>query len=219
MDGGGGELLRVLEREVKRRERRAPGRTTHRDGAGTRCRDGYVTGQAPDEMTNILETERLCLREMSLQDLDFLAALLAHPEVMQFWPKCYNRDEAADWIKRQQLRYAEDGVGYWLMLDKTTQQPVGQAGLLVLKVDGVREMGLGYILHREFWRMGYATEAAQASRDYGFRLGHRRIVALVRPENLPSHAVARRLGMQVEKQTHYAYFDHLVFVAQAGDGA
>jgi len=166
-------------------------------------------------MTTILETPRLLLREMSLDDLDFLAAMLGDRDVMKFWPRTYSREEAADWIQRQQQRYAKDGVGYWLVLDKQSQQPVGQAGLLVLQLDGAEEMGLGYILHHRFWRMGYATEAARASMEYGFtRLGKTRIVALIRPENLPSQNVARRLGMKLEKQTHFADYEHLVFVAQ-----
>lgn len=162
----------------------------------------------------ILETNRLILREMSLDDLDFVAQMLSHPEVMQYWPKCYSRAEAADWIKRQQERYARDGVGYWLALGKASNQPVGQAGLLVLQVDGVRELGLGYIMHRAFWRMGFATEAAAASRDYAFtRLGQGRVIALIRPENAPSQGVARKLGMVVEKCTRHADYEHFVFVA------
>ena len=46
-------------------------------------------------MKPVLETPRLILREMSVADLDFIAQVLAHPEVMRFWPKCYDRDEAA----------------------------------------------------------------------------------------------------------------------------
>jgi [ribosomal protein S5]-alanine N-acetyltransferase len=162
----------------------------------------------------MLETQRLFLREMSLDNLDFVAAMLAHPEVMRYWPKCYNREEAADWIKRQQQRYAKHGVGYWLALDKSSSEPVGQAGLLVQQVDGVEEIGLGYIIHRPFWRMGFATEAAAASMDYAFnKLGRNRVIALVRPENIPSQEVALNLGMKIEKSTHFADYQHLVFAA------
>ena len=165
-------------------------------------------------MKIILETHRLLLREMSLDDLDFIAQVVAHPEVMRYWPKCYTRDEAADWIQRQQTRYARDGVGYWLAVSKESRQPIGQAGLLVQQVDGVEELGLGYIIHRPFWRMGYATEASEANRAYAFtHMNRSRIVCLIRPENAPSLGVAKKLGLKLEKQTHYADFDHLVFVA------
>jgi ribosomal-protein-alanine N-acetyltransferase len=165
-------------------------------------------------MKSVCETPRLFLREMSLDDLDFIAQMLAHPEVMHYWPRSYSREEAADWINRQQIRYARDGVGYWLAVSKETSQPVGQAGLLVMLVEGVEELAVGYMMHRPFWRVGYATEAAARSRDYAFtQMGRSRVIAPIRPENLPSQGVARKLGMTVEKRIHYADYEHLVFVA------
>jgi RimJ/RimL family protein N-acetyltransferase len=164
-------------------------------------------------MKPVIETSRLSLSEMSMADLDSIAEVLAHPEVMRFWPTCYDRDEAANWVKRQQARYAKDGIGYWLVLEKSSGRPVGQAGLLLLTVDDREEVGLGYIIHRPFWRKGFASEAAAASMDYAVnKLGRQRVVALVRPENLPSQGVARKLGMEVEKHTRHADYEHLVFV-------
>ena len=164
-------------------------------------------------MNPVLETSRLALRALDLADLDFVAAMLAHPEVMQFWPRCYSRDEAEAWIRRQQDRYAQDGHGYWLVLEQASGRPVGQAGILTLEIDGVAEAGLGYLIHRPFWQRGYATEAAAASCEYAFAaLGKRRVVAPIRPENSGSQAVARKLGMQPERRTLYAGFDHLIFV-------
>ena len=162
----------------------------------------------------IFETERLVLRELTFDDLDFVAEMLAHPEVMLFWPKPYTRTEAEDWIRRQQERYAHDGFGYWLALDKTSGAPIGQAGVLSLFVDGVTETGLGYIIHRPVWRNGYATEAARACRDHAFgALGKNGIVVLVRPENVVSQSIARKLGATPERETTYSGFVHTVFVA------
>ena len=44
----------------------------------------------------ILETARLVLREMSLEDLDFMAAKLVDSDVMRFYPKCYDQPQSAD---------------------------------------------------------------------------------------------------------------------------
>lgn len=165
-------------------------------------------------MKRILVTSRLVLREMGLDDLDFLAALLADPEVMRFFPKRYSREEAAAWIGLQQRRYVTDGFGYWLAVEKSTQKPIGQAGVLAQKVNGQSEMGLGYIIHRPFWRQGFATEAAAACRDYVFYTRDApRTITLIRPENLASLGVARKIGMRLEGQTHYAGFIHLIFSA------
>ena len=163
-------------------------------------------------MSFVLETPRLVLRELELGDLDFIAELLAHPEVMHFWPKPYTRDEAEAWIRKSQERYAADGYGYWLALDRTSGRPIGQAGLLRQDLEGVIETGIGYIIHRPFWRQGYATEAAAHCRDHGFgKPGKERIVVLVRPENVVSQSVARRIGGKREREINFAGFVHTVF--------
>ena len=163
-------------------------------------------------MPLVLETPRLVLRELSLDDLDFVAEMLAHPEVMHFWPRPYTRDEAADWIRRQQGRYARDGIGHWLALDKASRQPIGQAGLLRQELDGVVETGIGYMLHRPFWNQGYATEAAAGCRDHAFcKLGKKRVIATVRPENFPSRRVAERIGFNYERMTTWACLPHLLY--------
>ena len=165
-------------------------------------------------MRLILETPRLVLRDLILRDLDFVAELLAHPEVMGFWPKTYTRDEAEAWIRKHQERYAGDGYGYWLAVDKASRQPIGQAGLLRQEVDGLTETGIGYIIHRPFWRQGYATEAAAACRDYAFgTLAKERLVILVRPENVISLKVAGKIGFTRERETNFAGFVHTVFVS------
>ena len=164
-------------------------------------------------MKQILETPRLLLREMSLTDLDFVAAMLADPEVMRFYPKCYSREEAQTWVERQIRRYARHGHGLWLVLDKATGQAVGQVGLLIQQVRGAEEKEVGYLIHRPFWRRGFATEAACACRDYAFDvLGRQRVIALIRPENIPSQGVARRLGLQPEPdRIQHSGFEHIVF--------
>ena len=132
---------------------------------------------------------------MSPADLDFVAAMLGDPEVMRFYPKCYSR-RGRRLDRCQRRRYARHGHGLWLALEKATGQPVGQIGLLIQTVGGVEEKEVGYLIHRPFWRRGFATEAAQACLDHAFTaLARRRVIALVRPENTPSLGVARKLGM------------------------
>lgn len=167
----------------------------------------------------ILETPRLVLREMSPADLDFVAAMLADAEVMRYYPRCYSREEAAVWIERQSKRYARHGHGLWLVLDKADGRPVGQVGLLIQNLRGVEEKEVAYLIHRPFWRRGFATESASACRDYAFQtLGRERVFALIRPENEPSQAVAVKLGMTPEpQQIEHSGFAHLVFSISRND--
>jgi RimJ/RimL family protein N-acetyltransferase len=155
-------------------------------------------------------------RELDLvADLDFVAAMIAHPDVMRFWPRTYSRDEAVDWIKRQQGRYQQYGYGYWLTLDRATGEPVGQIGVVPQTVDAEDEVGLGWIIHRPFWRRGYASEAGRACLAWAFEhTDADRVIALVRPDNMPSIGVAEKLGMKCDGRTHYHDFEHLIYASR-----
>jgi [ribosomal protein S5]-alanine N-acetyltransferase len=163
-------------------------------------------------MRTVLETARLRLREMTLDDVDFIAELLADPEVMRFYPRPYTRDEAEGWVTRQLERYARHGHGLWLVEDRVSGEPYGQVGLTWQDVDGAQEPEVGYLIHRPFWRRGIAAEAALASRDYAFReRGYPYVTSIIRVENEPSQAVARRMGMAPWKNTLRADLAHIVF--------
>lgn len=63
---------------------------------------------APDR----LETPRLVLRELTLADLGFVATVMAHPEVMRFYPHTFDREEAAAWLEYQleHVRYGMEAA-------------------------------------------------------------------------------------------------------------
>ncbi len=165
-----------------------------------------------------MESERLALRELHPSDLDFVAAMLADPETMRFYPKPYTREESAEWIDRQRRRYRSDGYALWLVSLRKTGEPVGQVGLIRQLVDGAAEDEVGYLIARRHWRQGFAAEAARATRDHAFfELGRRRVISLIRPANTPSQAVARKLGMSVERSTCCWDLEHLVYVVKRAD--
>jgi RimJ/RimL family protein N-acetyltransferase len=163
-------------------------------------------------MKTILETKRLTLRELAESDLDFMAEMLANSEVMRYYPKRLTRELSADWIARQIARYKTDGYGFWLADQRETGAPVGQIGLVRQTVNGVEETEVGYLIHRPFWRHGFATEGARACRDYAFStLRKPRVVALVMPGNLASQGVAKNLDMAVVGRAPHDGHEHLVF--------
>jgi RimJ/RimL family protein N-acetyltransferase len=160
----------------------------------------------------ILETERLYLREMDWTDLNFVAEMLANADVMRFYPKCYDRKESQAWVERQLQRYSEDGHGLWLAVDQPSGRPVGQVGLVTQQVGDASEPEIGYLIHRPYWRKGYATEAALGVRTHAFGpLGKRRVISLIRPENTPSQGVARKLSMVPEREVDFRGLNHIVF--------
>ncbi len=150
-------------------------------------------------------------------DLDFLAEVLGDPEVMRFYPKPLARSEAAAWIERQRARYARDGHGLWIVQRRDGGGPVGQAGLVMQEIDGEKIPEIGWMIHRAFWRRGYASEAALAIRSAAFgEFGYDRVISLIRPENLPSQGVARKLGMEPIRETTFVGFRHMVFGVARG---
>jgi len=163
-------------------------------------------------MKTILETPRLTLRELVDGDLDFLAEMLNDAEVMRYYPKRLSRELSGEWIGRQRERYAADGYGLWLAEEKKTGSAVGQVGLIRQAVNGADECEVGYLIHRPFWRHGFATEAGCACRDYAFStLAQPRVISLVRAENTVSQGVARNLGMDIIGRAPHGGYEHLVY--------
>ena len=160
----------------------------------------------------ILGTARLILREMTPEDIEFIAEMMAHPEVNFFYERRFTRDESEVWLERQIERYRRDGTGLWLATERATGAPVGQVGLAIQTVDGERLPEVGWLLHRSYWGRGYATEAGAAVRDSALNeWGHDRIISLIRPVNLASQRVARRLGMVDRRRVSFHGFEHCVF--------
>jgi RimJ/RimL family protein N-acetyltransferase len=145
-------------------------------------------------------TPRLVFREMTLDDLDDMAALLGDPEVMGYYPRPKNRDEASAWITWNQRLYHTYGYGLWLLSLGDTGEFVGDCGLTPQQVDGVTEIEVGYHVRACLQGRGLATEAAAACRDYARDvLEVDRLIAIIDPRNQPSQRVAENLGLVVAR--------------------
>lgn len=160
-----------------------------------------------------LETERLLLRPLSLDDLDHFAAFYADPEVTRYLGagRTLNRDESEQSLRRMLRSYEVDGFGQLAVERREDGELIGRSGFLVWDAEtltptteaeatGPTELEIGYALGREFWGQGYATEAATAVRNHALRSMRRsRLIAFIRPGNLASARVAEKLGMRHER--------------------
>lgn len=149
----------------------------------------------------VLQTERLTLRPLALDDLDEMATLLGDAEALVLWGGPLDREGARSWIERNIARYASHGIGRCAVIWRETGELVGDCGLIPTVVEGVDEVELGWITRRSFWGRGIATEAGAAWRDHGLgTLGLTRIVSMILAQNVASRRIAEKLGFTVERE-------------------
>jgi ribosomal-protein-alanine N-acetyltransferase len=152
------------------------------------------------------------LRPPEPGDLDDFAALYADPKVMRFWPRPYTREEARERLERMIADHQQRGFGLWATLRKSDGRFIGRCGLLRQTVDGNLELEVAYMLAASVWGQGLAPEAAHAILRFAFeQIAPPRVIALIRPENLPSRRVAEKLGLRRVGEHLHANLLHDVF--------
>jgi RimJ/RimL family protein N-acetyltransferase len=149
----------------------------------------------------ILETERLLLRHLSIEDADFILELLNEPSFIRNIGDRGVRtiDGANSYILNGPVAsYAKNGFGLYLVKLKETDESIGMCGLI--KRDTLKDVDIGYAFLPRFWSKGYAVESARAVKEYAKNaVGLNRIVAIVDPENEGSIRVLEKIGLQFEK--------------------
>jgi ribosomal-protein-alanine N-acetyltransferase len=160
-----------------------------------------------------LETERLRLRPLALDDLDAIASLYSDPEVIQYLGvgKPLSHEDSERSVQRMVRSWEVDGFGQVAVERKDDGTFVGRCGFLVwdaatltttteAEATGPTELEVGYALEQQHWGRGYATEAALAVRDHAFGpMGRKRLIAFIRHDNVRSQRVAEKLGMRHER--------------------
>lgn len=144
-----------------------------------------------------LHTERLVLRGFGEADLDGFAAISADPEVMEFVGRGRTLDRQEAWraIAFFLGHWSLRGFGQWALEQRATGQLIGRAGLH--RPEGWPGLEVGWLLDREHWGAGYATEAGRAALAWAAaELGAREVVSVIEPGNGRSIRVAERLGLE-----------------------
>lgn len=157
------------------------------------------------------QTPRLRFRDMSRTDLDDMAGLLGDPAVMEYYPHPKTRAEAAAWIDWNLCNYAEFGHGLWL-LETHEGEFIGDCGLTWQTLSNGAYLEIGYHVKSAAQRLGYATEAAGACRD--FARSHAlagSLVSIIHEDNRASQRVAEKVGMSCDRALHHASPVHVVF--------
>lgn len=158
----------------------------------------------------VLETERLFLLQLSIENAQFILTLLNEPSFLRYIgdKKVRNIKDAQQYILNGPVKsYEQNGFGLYLVELKDTHTPIGMCGLL--KRDELPDVDIGFAFLPDFWNRGLASEAATAVLKYAQEtLQLKRIVAITNPDNYASIKLLQRLGFT---------FERLLKLSQDGD--
>lgn len=159
-----------------------------------------------DFLLDELETERLIFRKLDASDFGLWLPFHEDKRTSEFWsglpkdPKTACQED----IDRTLYRYANNLGGKLALISKKTQKLIGLSGLLVQELDEQQELEIAYSLLPKFWGNGYASEAAQACKNYAFKNKlATSLISIIHIDNIPSQKVALQNGMQIDTTTNY----------------
>lgn len=145
-----------------------------------------------------LITSRLHLRPMTVHDAPAVHTYTSNVQVMTYVPPHH-----MSWAQTQAFVAAQcgDDAQALAIVLATSQQLIGH--LIFHPWVAPRTYELGWVIHPDHQRRGYASEAALAMRDYAFgvRDAHR-LIATCQPENVASYRVMETIGMRREAHFH-----------------
>ena len=142
-----------------------------------------------------LETERLRFVKFREDHWEPYAAMCADAEVMRYLGTgvTLSRDDTSRAIAGMLGHWQLRGYGMWALESRQTGELVGRAGFL--DPAGWPGFELGWMLGREHWGKGYASEAARRALRFAFEVLKRdRVISLIREANAPSIRVALAIG-------------------------
>jgi RimJ/RimL family protein N-acetyltransferase len=164
--------------------------------------------------SDALTTARLALRRYEQSDLDSCVALFTDPDCMTYVGDGVVSPEVATRVFSTCFKIYEEGrFAIWGVFDIQTGAYIGHAELKPRKEPD--EVEIVYILKKERWGQGYATEIARLIVDHGFtRYGLPRVFATVDYENLPSHHVLEKVGMRFVREERDEVGPYAVYVVE-----
>ena len=154
----------------------------------------------------ILETERLRLRHLSVDDAEFILVLLNEPSFIRYIGDkgVRSADDARNYLVNGPLQsYEKNGYGLYCVELKADSTPIGISGLV--RRDTLPDADVGFAFLPAYWSQGYALESTAAVMRYAREvLGLTRILAITDPDNEPSARLLQKIGLRFEKMIRLA---------------
>ena len=150
-----------------------------------------------------LTSERLGLRRFTADDLDLLVRLNADPEVTRYTGGPKDRAKTEAMLQDRILAYYDEhpGLGIWAGVELATGAITGLH--LLNHIHGEPDVQVGYVMFKDHWGRGYATEMAVRLLRHGFAsLGLPRIVAITDLPHAASQSVLVKAGLRRDGERH-----------------
>ena len=147
----------------------------------------------------LIETKRLILRTWNNNDINDYYLLNQDPKVVEFLLKTSSIEQAKEFIENMNHQFHTHGYTIFAVEEKKSGKLIGFTGLNAPKWIShfTPCVEIGWRLSSKFWGNGYATEAAKAVLDYGFKeCALKEILAWTVPANLRSIRVMEKIGME-----------------------
>jgi RimJ/RimL family protein N-acetyltransferase len=176
--------------------------------------DSLQNGVPPLAQFGPHETARLRLRRYVEDDAELVHGMMSDATVMRYYPSLYDAERSRALIDYVLNSYARYGYSFLVVERKPDLAYAGHVGLLHWDdVDGREDVEVAYMLRREHWGNGYATEAARISRDWAFaHTATDRVVSFIDVNNEASISVARRNGMRLLHRLEQNRFGRPIYV-------
>ncbi len=152
------------------------------------------------------QTSRLRFRKVNQTDFDNWLPFFQNPLSTRYWEgqKKTPRIACQEQFDTIFNRYDNNNGGMNALVHKTTQKLIGICGLLPQQVDGINELEIGYSILPNYWRKGYAFEAAEKCKYHAKQIkASKSLISIIHIDNMPSQKVALKNGMLLEKTTEY----------------
>lgn len=150
-------------------------------------------------MNIYIETERLILREFTLNDVEELNSICSQSYILKWMPDwkrtVEEREEWISWVQNNYLKATKNVVRIMLAVTlKSNKQLIGMVGI-GNKEEVNNEIEIAYFISENYSNKGYISEASKAMTEWAFtNLKLDYLIAIVETDNIPSQRVVEKCG-------------------------
>jgi len=162
-------------------------------------------------MEQIVETDRLLLRELTITDAKDFYELNLNPNVVKYTgDRAFKNITEAEIFLSSYSDYDKNGYGRWAVIDKSNGEFLGWCGLKY--IHALNETDIGFRFFENHWNKGFATESAKACLRFGFeKLNLETVVGRAMAENAASINVLEKIGLKYEKEFDFDSHKGLIY--------